>query len=218
MQMQPRSSYGSNSGVDDDDDDDALLQAAMRELGLGLAAPTATEAAESKRSRILLERRAQARARLRRDERRDEDERRAGMGYSNDDSDDDAYCVEDLLGELERSMGRRAARQVSAPAPRVSRGSSSSSRGSAHGAPLGGCGGAGSRAEAIAVGSRVAMADGRCGAVRFIGSVHYARGEWVGIELDEPVGKNDGIVKGHRYFDAGEYRGAMSRRTELHLL
>ena len=62
------------------------------------------------------------------------------------------------------------------------------------------------------------MADGRCGAVRFIGSVHYARGEWVGIELDEPVGKNDGIVKGHRYFDAGEYRGAMSRRTELHLL
>jgi len=37
---------------------------------------------------------------------------------------------------------------------------------------------------------------------RFVGQcAGLPRGFWVGIEYDEPVGKNDGSVKGTRYFD-----------------
>eukprot|EP00941_MAST-03F_sp_MAST-3F-sp1_P001744 g1744.t1 len=38
------------------------------------------------------------------------------------------------------------------------------------------------------------------GTVRFAGKVHYASGTFYGIELDNPKGKNNGSVKGKRYF------------------
>ncbi|VDN38315.1 unnamed protein product [Gongylonema pulchrum] len=41
---------------------------------------------------------------------------------------------------------------------------------------------------------------GRVGNVVYIGLTRFAPGEWIGIVLDEPLGKNDGSVDGQRYF------------------
>ena len=41
------------------------------------------------------------------------------------------------------------------------------------------------------------------------------KGWWIGVELDEPTGKNDGEVKGVRLFTCGENRGAVCRPSTL---
>ena len=38
------------------------------------------------------------------------------------------------------------------------------------------------------------------GTVRFVGEAAFAPGEWLGLELDRQVGKNNGSVKGRTYF------------------
>lgn len=38
------------------------------------------------------------------------------------------------------------------------------------------------------------------GILKYVGTTHFADGEWCGIFLDEPCGKNDGSVRGVRYF------------------
>ncbi|PHH66845.1 hypothetical protein CDD81_5977 [Ophiocordyceps australis] len=50
-------------------------------------------------------------------------------------------------------------------------------------------------------GQTVQLSDGRRGTVRFAGQTHFQVGEWVGVELEDKTGKNDGSVQGQRYFD-----------------
>jgi len=53
------------------------------------------------------------------------------------------------------------------------------------------------------------------GKVRYFGTSHFALGTWVGLELDEAVGKNNGSVSGVRYFDCVNLHGLFVRPTAL---
>jgi len=66
-------------------------------------------------------------------------------------------------------------------------------------------------ADAMEVGARCEVAGGRRGAVRFIGKTVLGAGYWIGVQYDEPVGKNDGSVKGTRYFECEMNYGGVVR-------
>ena len=47
---------------------------------------------------------------------------------------------------------------------------------------------------------------------RYVGACEgLPLGFWVGIQYDEPVGKNDGSVKGKRYFECDQNYGGLVR-------
>lgn len=50
----------------------------------------------------------------------------------------------------------------------------------------------------LQVGSRVVVSGTKRGTLKFLGTTHFAKGEWAGVELDDPQGKNDGAVEGKR--------------------
>ncbi|XP_056146498.1 CAP-Gly domain-containing linker protein 1 isoform X2 [Lampris incognitus] len=52
----------------------------------------------------------------------------------------------------------------------------------------------------LRLGDRVLVGGTKAGVVRFLGDTDFAKGDWCGVELDEPIGKNDGAVTGTRYF------------------
>lgn len=61
------------------------------------------------------------------------------------------------------------------------------------------------------------VVDGRkvYGVVKFFGETSFAPGQWVGIQLDTPDGKNDGTVKGQRYFTCPMFFGLFSKPGAL---
>src|SRR5690348_13088899 len=63
----------------------------------------------------------------------------------------------------------------------------------------------------LAVGQIVGLTDGRNAVIRYVGFPHFAAGEWIGVELEDGSGKNDGSVQGERYFDCEMGRGMFVR-------
>ncbi|OIW27965.1 hypothetical protein CONLIGDRAFT_619576 [Coniochaeta ligniaria NRRL 30616] len=57
--------------------------------------------------------------------------------------------------------------------------------------------------EGLALGQTVRLTDGRTAIIRFLGRTSFQVGDWVGVELDDNSGKNDGSVNGERYFECG---------------
>ncbi|XP_041916383.1 CAP-Gly domain-containing linker protein 1 isoform X1 [Alosa sapidissima] len=65
------------------------------------------------------------------------------------------------------------------------------------------------------VGERVWVNGNKAGYVHFVGGTQFAPGQWAGIVLDEPIGKNDGSVAGVRYFQCEDQRGIFTRPSKL---
>jgi dynactin 1 len=64
----------------------------------------------------------------------------------------------------------------------------------------------------VKIGQKVETQDGKQGTIRYIGPLHVASGEWLGLELPDDTGKNDGSVKGERYFNCAPNHGIFVRR------
>ena len=68
------------------------------------------------------------------------------------------------------------------------------------------------------VGDRVLANERLLGRVNFIGKTQFAAGEWVGISLDHPDGKNNGSVQGVQYFRCPRNHGLFTQPELLTLV
>ena len=50
------------------------------------------------------------------------------------------------------------------------------------------------------IGDRVITSGNKLGVVSYVGKTQFSSGTWIGVTLDEPLGKNDGSVSGIEYF------------------
>jgi dynactin 1 len=69
----------------------------------------------------------------------------------------------------------------------------------------------------ISTGATVDINLGR-GVVRFYGTTSFSSGKWVGIQLSEPVGKNDGSVNGVSYFTCQKNYGVFVKPSQVKLV
>ena len=67
-------------------------------------------------------------------------------------------------------------------------------------------------------GAKVRTEFGDVGTVRFRGTAAFREGDWVGVELTRPKGKNSGSVQGVQYFACAPNHGLFSRPNKLTLL
>lgn len=58
----------------------------------------------------------------------------------------------------------------------------------------------------IEINSRCVIRDAphKRGFVAYVGTTEFSNGFWIGVVLDEPIGKNNGMVDGVKYFDCGK--------------
>uniref|UniRef100_A0A672UUX3 Kinesin family member 13A n=1 Tax=Strigops habroptila TaxID=2489341 RepID=A0A672UUX3_STRHB len=67
----------------------------------------------------------------------------------------------------------------------------------------------------VAVGEQVCVGSNKMGTVRYVGTVDFSAGIWVGVELNVQLGKHDGIVKGREYFHCKPRHGVFVRPGRL---
>ncbi|KAG8571870.1 hypothetical protein GDO81_011811, partial [Engystomops pustulosus] len=67
----------------------------------------------------------------------------------------------------------------------------------------------------LSLGDQVCIGDNKFGTVRYIGTVDFSRGVWVGVELHAQLGKHDGTVKGREYFRCKPKYGVFVRPNRL---
>jgi len=72
-----------------------------------------------------------------------------------------------------------------------------------------------SLSDSFHIGDRVMVGGTKPGRIVFIGETHFSTGEWAGVVLDGPVGKNDGSVAGRRYFTSDMNHGIFARQSKL---
>ncbi|XP_025201835.1 CAP-Gly domain-containing linker protein 1-like isoform X2 [Melanaphis sacchari] len=65
------------------------------------------------------------------------------------------------------------------------------------------------------IGNRIWVGGTKPGQIAYIGETNFGNGDWAGVVLDEPIGKNDGSVSGTRYFQCEPKRGIFARLTNL---
>ena len=65
------------------------------------------------------------------------------------------------------------------------------------------------------IGQTVETQDGRQGIVRYSGPIKVASGEWLGLELSDDTGKNDGSAQGERYFQCPPRHGIFVRKEAI---
>ncbi|XP_078503646.1 CAP-Gly domain-containing linker protein 4 isoform X2 [Lissotriton helveticus] len=65
------------------------------------------------------------------------------------------------------------------------------------------------------LGDRVVIAGQKVGTLRFCGTADFASGQWAGIEMDEPEGKNNGSVGGVQYFNCPPRYGIFAPLSKI---
>ncbi|NXX79912.1 KI13A protein, partial [Urocolius indicus] len=63
----------------------------------------------------------------------------------------------------------------------------------------------------VTVGEQVCVGSNKMGTVKYIGTVDFSAGIWVGVELNVQLGKHDGTVKGREYFHCKPRHGVFVR-------
>ncbi|KAL7987425.1 hypothetical protein Chor_006344 [Crotalus horridus] len=67
----------------------------------------------------------------------------------------------------------------------------------------------------LKLGDRVVIAGQKVGTLRFCGMTEFASGQWAGIELDEPDGKNNGTVGRVQYFKCTPKHGIFAPLSKI---